>query len=258
MTTKRTAYDVISEESKLRFSNATSEKITKIFHRYKRRYYVFPRAFSRILNEEENLLKEFFKELVRYNILKEVKEVMCPHCQETDIMEISEFKCTSETECSVCGEYYNPQNINETVYQVNVKLYKRRKFKKEMVYCKKTAKEVLFHNTYKGYEFCILSLGTHPCAYVNIPKNSKYYKKHYGDIPVDCHGGLTYSDDKLNVDIKQDSCWWIGWDYAHCDDYRPFSCISFREGKKWTTGEIFREVKDVINQLREVEKNDKD
>ena len=79
--------------------------------------------------EQIGMLKEFFKELVRYNILKEVKEVMCPHCQETDIMEISEFKCTSEKECLNCGEYYNPQNINETVYQVNVNLYKRRKFK---------------------------------------------------------------------------------------------------------------------------------
>ena len=37
---------------------------------------------------------------------------------------------------------------------------------KEMVYSSTHTKEVLHSGEYKGYKFCILTLGTHPTAYV--------------------------------------------------------------------------------------------
>ena len=56
--------------------------------------------------------------------------------------------------------------------------------------------------------------GGHLCGYVEIPKDNKYYEKHYDDIDVDCHGGLTYSE---MVDEK----WKIGFDCAHSGDISP-------------------------------------
>ena len=54
--------------------------------------------------------------------------------------------------------------------------------------------------------------------------------------------------------------WFVGWDYAHYGDY-----IGFEEklpfnlrtgGKKWTTEEIFAEVKDACYQLNQVGEKD--
>ena len=55
--------------------------------------------------------------------------------------------------------------------------------------------------------------GGHLCGYIRIPDNHPYHHKDYEDIPIDCHGGLTYGEcsDKH----------WIGFDCAHCFDYIP-------------------------------------
>ena len=55
------------------------------------------------------------------------------------------------------------------------------------------------------------------CGYVGIPKGHKVYKKHYNDLDIDCHCGLTYSEDRLVMQEDKD-VWWIGFDCAHiCD-----------------------------------------
>jgi hypothetical protein len=51
------------------------------------------------------------------------------------------------------------------------------------------------------------------CGYVSIPLNHPFYKKPYEDIPVDCHGGLTFGEGKKD--------YWIGFDCAHSFDYVP-------------------------------------
>lgn len=118
---------------------------------------------------------------------------------------------------------------------------------KEMEYGERRIIDVLLKGAYKDYEFVILNLGTHPTAYVRIPKNNKYYEKGYDDIEVECHGGLTFArqDFHFNPIVVKDS-WWIGWDYAHYDDYSDYTTY----GKKWTTEEIFKEVVNVINELK--------
>ena len=117
---------------------------------------------------------------------------------------------------------------------------------------------VLKKGEYKGYKYVIISYGTHPCAYVCIPKKHKYYEKSIDELmEVCCHGGITYSNSDLiyNPLVLKDS-WWIGWDYAHCYDYsgRYISDSNmnsiFKDNKKWTTKEIFKEVKEVINELK--------
>lgn len=59
------------------------------------------------------------------------------------------------------------------------------------------------------------------CGYVGLKEGNAYYGKHYDDIPVDCHGGLTYSEGFLPV--LEDSwdnkdLWWIGFDTGHLGD----------------------------------------
>lgn len=126
---------------------------------------------------------------------------------------------------------------------------------KQMEYGTKIIVEVLLEGTYKGYQFYILSLGTHPTAYIEIPKESKLFGKDYGDINISVHGGLTYSSNHLQ-DIKKDT-WFIGWDYAHLGDYfgldSLFDTDINRKSKKWTTEEIFEDVVNAIEQIIEEE-----
>lgn len=120
---------------------------------------------------------------------------------------------------------------------------------KPMVYKQRVADiEVLAHDTYRDYEFAIVSFGTHPCAYVGIPKGHRFYKKDYSlkmfnKIPAHC--GLTYSE--MGIENLMQDKWVIGWDYAHSCDYTP---LLFWEGnKRWSTEEILEEVKAVIDEI---------
>ena len=117
--------------------------------------------------------------------------------------------------------------------------------------------EILDEGVYDGFHYVILSLGSHPCAYIELPNTHKYYGKDYYNIPIYCHGGLTYSSNEGIVfpkdNLSHRDGYWIGWDYAHYGDFCYYGipyldCGSF--DKKWTTEEILKEVKDVIEQLK--------
>lgn len=130
---------------------------------------------------------------------------------------------------------------------------------KEMIYMNKSIAELLDSGTYNGYEYAVVSRGLHPCAYVKLPEGHKYYGLDYDDIPIACHCGLTYSDSYVDG-LSYSDGWWIGWDYGHCCDYsgfmmREYWCdIDTSKYKKWTTVEILEEVKQVIDQLSEYER----
>lgn len=51
-------------------------------------------------------------------------------------------------------------------------------------------------------------------GYVYIPKGNLYYGKECDDIPIMCHGGLTYSK-------PEGDNWVIGFDTHHFGDYAP-------------------------------------
>lgn len=141
---------------------------------------------------------------------------------------------------------------------------------KEMIYKTEMGKaELLVNGEYNGYDYLVLSLGTHPCAYISVSENDKVYGLDYDSIHenfcVMCHGGLTYSEDylnflefsqKYNCDVKSaiHNQWVIGWDYAHYGDYMGFDVDDVLGGKKWETAEIVDECKEVINQLVEINK----
>lgn len=122
---------------------------------------------------------------------------------------------------------------------------------KQMEYSKKSKEEILCEGKYKNFKFYILNLGTHPTAYVEIPRESFLFGKGYNQIDIEVHGGLNFADSSLGV--VENKSWFIGWDYAHCGDYAGYEEILPQEirngGKKWTTEEIFDDVVSVIEQL---------
>lgn len=128
---------------------------------------------------------------------------------------------------------------------------------KEMEYGKDRKIEVLDTGYCLGFLYYILNLGTHPTAYIKIPKDNKYYGKNMGEIDLDVNGGVTYSEEGLNINKSQRiEGWFIGWDYAHYGDYTGFELIvpeQYRTGgKKWTTKEIYEEVRQACYQLNEL------
>lgn len=124
---------------------------------------------------------------------------------------------------------------------------------KQMEYQKERKEEILCEGKYKNFQFYILNLGTHPTAYVEIPRESILFGKGYNKIDIEVHGGLTFADSSL-IGAKNDS-WFIGWDYAHAGDYAGYSEVYpglarlSIDDKKWTTEEIFEDVVSVIEQL---------
>ncbi len=127
---------------------------------------------------------------------------------------------------------------------------------KEMIYKPTREVTILADDTYKGYHYVIISYGVHPCAYVEIPKDHKYYDKDYRELDITVHGGLTYGSSLADINIGSKSDYYIGWDYAHAGDFvgyyfliNAINAVIQEEEKKYTTKEIFEDVKKVIEQL---------
>lgn len=124
----------------------------------------------------------------------------------------------------------------------------------EMRYQSTRTVEILETGYYMGLLYYILSLGTHPTAYIRVPKDNKFYGKEIEQIDIEVHGGITYSEDGLYIkDGQIIDGWFIGWDYGHYGDYLGFEeqypqfCKT--GGKKWTTEEIKRDVCNACYQL---------
>lgn len=52
------------------------------------------------------------------------------------------------------------------------------------------------------------------CGYVLVPDTHPMYKVGYDDVPVQVHGGLTYSEGRFSE-------WILGFDCAHAGDVSP-------------------------------------
>ncbi len=65
------------------------------------------------------------------------------------------------------------------------------------------------------------------CGYVGVPPGHPAHGKHYNDIEVDAHGGLTYAGPcrgaicHVPAEGEPDDVWWLGFDTAHAGDYTP-------------------------------------
>ena len=118
----------------------------------------------------------------------------------------------------------------------------------EMVYSRERRMKILAEGIYKGRKYCILSLGAYPTAYVEYRYEFDEESEEYFNIP--CHGGITFQDYARWK--KDDNTRYIGWDYGHVGDF--IGSIGQQDRKKWTTEEIYEEVKNVIDYLNEYER----
>ena len=131
---------------------------------------------------------------------------------------------------------------------------------KEMIYGNNKF-EILDIGNYKDKDYVIISMmGCYPCAYVH--SDIDYRDKYEFEGPA--HGGFTFYNSlshwKNNVELDEEtkqffSKNFIGWDYGHLGDFTYL--LSFEGEKKWTTEEIFENVKEVIEWMLEKEKNNK-
>lgn len=71
------------------------------------------------------------------------------------------------------------------------------------------AKEFEYHN----YSCQINAVNGHYCGYVYLPRGHRFYSVPYDEIPIECHGGLTYGEYSVAKDA-----YCIGFDCAHADD----------------------------------------
>jgi hypothetical protein len=82
------------------------------------------------------------------------------------------------------------------------------------------------------------------CAYVGVPESHPLAGQDYGNLPVECHGGLTFSG-KGGYKSFPEGWWWYGWDYGHSGDYAtyydesPLAGLRDRStGRQWTPKQV--------------------
>lgn len=100
---------------------------------------------------------------------------------------------------------------------------------------------------YKGFPCVILfmTLG-HRCGYVGVLKGNTIYGQCYDEIPINCHGGLTYSSSELQGQTDKD-IWWIGFDTAHYGDGKDFE----------TAKEIYKYDMQALEEIKTYERLDR-
>ena len=115
--------------------------------------------------------------------------------------------------------------------------------------------EVLCQGTSKdGYQYIILSYGTHPCGYVALPVNHKLNGVDYDDVNDLCrnyhdnvHGGFTFSRDGLHDHVR--NRWVLGWDYNHYGDKNGLVAL---DGYEYSVTELFDDVIKAVELLRKL------
>jgi len=124
----------------------------------------------------------------------------------------------------------------------------------EYNFSKRNESVVLDEGKYNGHDYIIMNVHhDHPCCYIIIPNGNKFYEVNYDNIPLDCHGGLTYGSHCNPKSGKEDSNWYIGWDYAHLGDHTTFDEM-FGYGiedpwHRYFTKELLCDVRATIDEL---------
>lgn len=106
------------------------------------------------------------------------------------------------------------------------------------------------------------------CGYVKLPPKHPYIavlrKTHketlfdnkkidvhnFRDLPIKCHGNLSFGTKVEFDNQKFTKGWWIGWDYGHKGDYAPK--LTLKKGRKerfYSEKEVITECKAVIKQV---------
>lgn len=100
---------------------------------------------------------------------------------------------------------------------------------------------------YRGFHFYVLTMGSHPCAYIDVGRSD------FSVGAINCHGGITYIHNILAT--VPEISYFIGWDYAHDNDFLAFNDLLAKEygepyrAHKYTLSEIVKECANVIDQI---------
>ncbi len=88
------------------------------------------------------------------------------------------------------------------------------------------------------------------CGYVRLNEGSKFVGTKYDDIPIECHGGLTYGrypDGTWAPDeYMEEGEYWIGFDCNHARDKREHCNLEY----------VIGECMSIVDQLVELERQD--
>lgn len=84
------------------------------------------------------------------------------------------------------------------------------------------------------------------CGYVGVPPGHPFHGKHYDDVHLHAHGGLTYCGE-CNGHICHEpepgrpaEVWWFGFDCGHCHDVVPYSLVPAMPGATYKEIEFVR------------------
>lgn len=81
--------------------------------------------------------------------------------------------------------------------------------------------------------------------------SERLYDVSYDDVPLEVHGGLTFSVELTKPDDKWPQGFtpgfWIGWDYAHSGDVTSL----WSDGYEWTREEVVDHAKRAIDSMLE-------
>ena len=130
---------------------------------------------------------------------------------------------------------------------------------KPMVYTNEELEDVLYEGEYKRYKFVILSFGSHPMAFVENKLgiiNDEDIRLMDINVHGDCFTWFYYGF----WDEESKKTTWLGWSYGYYDEGDCWGACKkgsykYEHCKMWTTPEIYEEVKNVVEQLIEVENN---
>jgi hypothetical protein len=79
-------------------------------------------------------------------------------------------------------------------------------------------------------------------GYVLVVEGHEFHGKHYDEIDVSVHGGLTFSQDIPEGDKYFSKGYWVGFDTAHYGDNL----------EKWSKNEVFNETIELFNQIYQI------
>lgn len=86
--------------------------------------------------------------------------------------------------------------------------------------------------------------GSHFCVYLGVPDDSPAAGLGSEEVPIECHGGLTFAGDGDGTYLPK-SRYWYGYDFAHAGDQldsigRPegFEMPVFEGDHRWTLKEV--------------------
>lgn len=110
----------------------------------------------------------------------------------------------------------------------------------------------LDHEIYRDYEYLVVNFGSHPAAYVRIPKGHPYYEKEFWNMKIKPHSDLSFGGTLEKYHLEG---FWIGWEYNLFGDFvagRTRDFITEGWHKQYVTSEIIEKIHEVIDQLIDI------